>query len=295
MTFIRCVVSVVISWLICWHMFATYESNFVEKLRADTAWVTTTKITANTQASFQENIKSLLYPTTTGGSLRNFIRVVWFILLIIFIFYVWIDFITNVDNEANLKKARDSLLYIAYWSILFFGALWFVWNTDITNNSQTVSSIIWRTSNTILSNLIVFLKAAAYLFAIVMIVRRGFEMIRAYEKEDKFNAARSWVINVLWALALIKVVDFIFLISSQSNFKAQITEFILNLTKLVWYGVWVLFVLYLIYAWALLATSWWDDKSYEKAINYVKAIAVIWVLLILFLLFIYQILNDLQF
>jgi hypothetical protein len=43
-------------------------------------------------------------------------------------------------------------------------------------------------------------------------------MVRAYEDEKKFQAAREGIINVLAALAVIKVSDYVLFISSQRDF-----------------------------------------------------------------------------
>jgi hypothetical protein len=100
---------------------------------------------------------------------------------------------------------------------------------------------------------------------------------------------------VLAALAVIKVSDYVLFISSQRDFSWKLLLLIEEITKLIWFGMGALFVFYLIYAWFTLATSWWDDDKYKKAMNTVKAIAIIWLVLILFLLFMYQVVKDLTF
>jgi hypothetical protein len=259
-----------------------YKTQFLDPLNSDgntLQWSNNKIAQVTSENSFRQNISILLFPGNAAGqwnALRPILQTVWFILLVVYVFYVGVDFIRNANDESWIKKTRNSLLYISYWWLLYFGSFRLVRGFGIYSGADNVWDVIWIASNTILSNLILLLKAIAYIYAVVMIMWRWFEMIRAYEKEDKFKAAREWIVNVLAALAIIKTIDYLYFISSQSDFSWKLLLLVEEVTKLVWFGMWAMFVFYLIYAWFTLATSWWEDDKYKKAINTVKAIAIIW-------------------
>jgi len=65
----------------------------------------------------------------------------------------------------------------------------------------------------IIFNFVSFIKAAAFFVAIIMIIYYGLQIIRSYDKDEKFAAARKGILNVVAVLVLIKVVDYVYFIA----------------------------------------------------------------------------------
>lgn len=68
-----------------------------------------------------------------------------------------------------------------------------------------------------------------------MFIYYGFQFMRALEEESKIKAARTGIINVIVALVLIKIIDFIFYIAQQQNFGSQMEEFLINAARIAAY------------------------------------------------------------
>ena len=64
-----------------------------------------------------------------------------------------------------------------------------------------------------------------------MVIYYGFQFMRALEEESKIKAARTGIVNVIVALVLIKIIDFIFFIAQQQDFGTQIQDFIINAAR----------------------------------------------------------------
>jgi len=79
-----------------------------------------------------------------------------------------------------------------------------------------------------------------------MFIYYGFEFMRALEDEAKIKAARTGIINVIAALVLIKIIDFIFFIAQQQDFGSRMQTFIVNAARIAGYILGILMVLALI-------------------------------------------------
>jgi hypothetical protein len=66
----------------------------------------------------------------------------------------------------------------------------------------------------------------AYYAAFVMMVYYGYKIMQAQEKEDKIKAGKTGVLNVILALIAIKVLDYLYYIAQQSDFKSQAQSFL---------------------------------------------------------------------
>ena len=90
------------------------------------------------------------------------------------------------------------------------------------------------------------MKAAAFFYAIIMFIYYGFQFMRAMEEEAKIKSARTGLINVIAALVLIKVIDFIFFIAQQQDFGSRIQDFLVNTSRIAAYVLGAAMVLALI-------------------------------------------------
>jgi hypothetical protein len=154
------------------------------------------------------------------------------------------------------------------------------------------ADMVDKFENDLMLQILAFFKSAAYFVAIMMIVYYWFNVMKAFEKEDKIKEWRKWVINVIIALIFIKIIDFVFYIAQQSSFTQQAWNFIIWYNKIMMYILWWFFLLYVIYAWVLLVTSYWEDESWKKAKTILINILLIWIIVALFLLILQQILKE---
>ena len=95
------------------------------------------------------------------------------------------------------------------------------------------ATLVQNLQDKLLVNVIVFMKSIAFFFAILMIVRYGLQIIRSLDAEEKRKKGISGVINVLSALVFIKLLDFVYFIAQQSDFKSRAVELFVSISKAV--------------------------------------------------------------
>jgi hypothetical protein len=125
-----------------------------------------------------------------------------------------------------------------------------------------------------------------------MLVVSGFRMMSAMDKSDKVKIAQKWAINVVIALVLIKVIDYLFYIAQTPAFGTKAADLIVNVAITLWWILWSLFVLALFYAWFLLITSSGKEDAMKKAKSIIINIFIVSLVIFLFLLIVYQVFNE---
>ncbi len=254
------------------------------------------------ELSLMENIKNLFYPnqvvtstwcwSSAWGQLWDVIRNLGFIILFIFLVVTWINFIMKAKEPDGTKKAFTSLIYILYGAFLIFGVTWILWTVlnigDVKWSSQLVDSL----QNNLFFQILSFFKVLAFFAAIIMLVVSGFRMMSAMDKSDKVKIAQKWAINVVIALVMIKVIDYIFYIAQTPAFGAKAADMIINVAIVLGWVLGSLFVLALLYAGYLLITSSGKEDAMKKAKSVIINIFIIAVVIFLFLLLVYQIFNE---
>lgn len=284
----------------------TYEGNFSNYLlsgRADkdgrVANVYNIEaISAN--RDIETNIRCLFYPNAYAMCehsarwwlIRSVFRYIGLGILVLFLAVVGVKFVVQPD------KAKDhlmSLVYILYGAVLFFGATWILWSAlDISGLRWTewfVNAVQWW-SDSIWFKIVSFLKALVFFVAIIMIVINGFKAMSAADKADKAQAAIKWIINVVVALVIVKVVDYLYFIVQSSDFVAHATSFIIEVAKIFGFIVWSLLVLMAFYAWFLFITDGGKWENMKKAVNVIKWIVMVATVIFILLLIMYQIFAE---
>jgi len=274
----------------------SFSSSFWNYMHKDT-WdgATVYNLWVDKNYSLKDNIYQLFYPTS-WWKLWNVTRTIWAWMFILFLVRSWFLLLLNADNDWNMKKAKLNFIFLLYWAFLFFWATWILWSALQVwtfSGTQWNSWIIDNFQNWLMLQMLWFLKAAAFFLAIVMIIYRWFNMIRAYEQEDKIKAAKKWVLNVVTALIFIKIIDYIYYIAQTSEFKSRAWELIVSFSKIMWFVLWWLFLLSIFYAWAMLITSSWDEDKWKKAKATVTTVFLVSVVVMLFLLIAYQVVAEL--
>jgi len=146
-------------------------------------------------------------------------------------------------------------------------------------------------NTSVLFQLLSLLKGAAFFLAILMIVITGFRVVSAADA-DKSKKLVKGVLNVIGALAVMKVVDFVYYMASAENFAAQATDFILNAAKLFGYIYGAIAVIMVFYAGYLFLTDGGKGESFKKAKNILINLLVSGLVLFGFLLILYQIFAE---
>lgn len=255
------------------------------------------------ELSLMDNIKNLFYPSQIAptswcsagsqwGQLWLLIRDLWFIILFIFLVMTWVSFIMNAKEPDGAKKAFSSLIYILYGAFLVFGVTWILGTVLNIGNIQGSGQLVDRVQNWLFLQILSFFKVLAFFAAIIMLVVAGFRMMSAMDKSDKVTVARKWAINVVIALVLIKVIDYIFYIAQTPTFGSQAADMIVNVAIVLGWVLGALFVLALFYAWYLMITSSWKEEAFKKARWIIVNIFVIAMVIFLFLLIVYQVFNE---
>lgn len=253
------------------------------------------KFGIDTSKSFMDNIKNMFYPNDTGwGRMRNIVQYLGVGLFIGMIIYVGIMFLLNADSPDKIKNAQNNMLYLAYGGFLFF-AWAAVINILLTGNDAWTGSatLVANIQNKLLLNVIAVLKSIAFFTAFVMIIRYGIKIIQAYDKEDKMKTGITGIINVLAALIFIKILDYVYLMAQKQDFKSRFVDFVIEASKVIWYILGWVMVIYLIYAWFQMVVSNWDSERSKKARTTIKSIFLGAIVIFLFLMIIYTLIKDL--
>lgn len=286
----------------------SFETNFANYLTDTTPdqygrVETVFNICIDRDLSLMDNIRNLFYPnpnTPTSwcsagsqwGQLRILIRSLWFIILFIFLVVTWINFIIKAKEPDAAKKAFSSLIYIVYGAFLVFGVTWILWTVLNIGGVQWSSQLVDSVQNKLFLQILSFFKVLAFFAAIVMLVVTWFRMMSAMDKSDKVKAAQKWAINVVIALVLIKVIDYLFYIAQTPKFGAKAADMVVNVAITLGWILGAIFVLALFYAWYLLITSSGKEEAMKKAKSVIVNIFIIALVIFLFLLLVYQIFNE---
>lgn len=305
--FSLCSVALMLSYSNAWSDPPSYYDNFSKYLTngddehvINIEWVSADK-------SISDNIKCLFYPNPDAGvlpwcsntnrwwSLRGVIRYIWYALVVLFIVISWIKLLVSGSNADKVKSSLSSLLYIILWSVLFFGCIWILWTVL---KFETVNGTEWLTNNlqwnnqSLLFIVLSFAKAFAFIAAVLMIVIHGFKMMSSADKADKVKIWLKGLLNVIVALVIIKIIDYVYYLAQLPDLVSEATTLIIEIAKLLWFIIWALMVIMLFYAWFLFITDQWNSENMKKAKNIIVWILVTALVIFALLLIIYEIFRE---
>ncbi len=275
----------------------TFDRDFKSQLLKDTNGNNETvfnpssfKISASN--TLQQNIYNLFSPTNNNSVIWQVIRIVMVGVLVLYFAWTWVDFLLNPNDEGKLKSTRRSFVYLLFGAFLVYGVTWILGKAlqiDVVQWSQWfLQNLIWRVIFQILS----FLKAFAFFYAIVITIWYGIQMVRAMDKEDTIKHAKTGIINVMAALVFIKVVDFVFFIAQDVSFASRAKQFMLNAARVVWYILGAIMVFTLIFAWFKYLTAQGDEAKVKDAKSSVMNIFYVILIIFLFLLVAWQVIAE---
>lgn len=257
--------------------------------------------------TFRENIISLFYPSNSweASAIYKVLRGITLWVMIIFIVIAGASLLLNKKPEES-KKHLFSLMYIMLWWVFIYAANWLFWSVLNFNRGDFTSwessqpwGLGWFTRVLVWNGSVLFvilsaIKAFAFFLAIIMIVVTWFKVMAAWEWE-KWRKLVKWLINVVVALLIIKWVDFIYYLASDSStFVHNAADFIINVARVFAWIYWVIVFIMVLVAWYLYITDWWDWSSFKKASNVLINILLSALVLFGFLLITYQIFAEFQ-
>lgn len=283
-------------WLIVCSLYNFYSfaaPSFYDLSQSEIWWYKS-DLWVSANNSFYSNLVNLFFPSGNGWYIRTKLQIIFLWLLFIFVIRAWSLFVLWANDDWNLKKAKNNLLYILYWAFLVFGAIWILWTVlKVWISGTTASATVVNVQHNIIWNILIFFKSVAYYAAVIFIVYYGYSIMQAHEKEDKIKAARTWAINVIIALISIKVLDYVYYIAQWWNFRWNATSFIASLWTVLGWVLWVLIILVLIYSGFLLITSRWNEESMKKSITIIKNVFLVIFVLFLFIIIVYDFVKNL--
>ena len=275
----------------------SFTRDFKNQLLTDTNGWNETVFNPNTfrissSNSLQTNIYNLFSPTNNNSVIWQVIRIVMVGVLVLYFAWSGIDFLMNPNDEGKLKATRRSFLYLLFGTFLVYGVTWILGKAlqiDVVQWSQGfLQNLVWRVLFQILS----FLKAFAFFYAIVMTIWYGIQMMRALDKEDAIKSAKNGLINILAALVFIKVVDFVFFIAQDVAFASRAKQFMLSAARIIWYLLGALMVFTLIFAGFKYVSAQGDEAKVKDAKNSIMSIFYVVLIIFLFLLVAWQVIAE---
>ena len=250
----------------------------------------------NKDSSLIDNVRNLFFPSNKNWAIWDSLRTILVGILVIFFIRAGALFVLNAWDEGELKKAKLNIVYLFYGAFLIFASTWLLWTVlNVWWESVTASDVLKHTKSDILVNILVFFKTLAYFVAFVMVVYYGFKIMQAQEKEDKIKAGKTWALNVILALIWLKILDYLYYIAQQSNFRWEAQNFLTATWKVLGWILWVIIILALIYSGVLLVTSRWNEEAMKKAKTIIRNVFLVIFIVFLFIVIVYDIVKNLNF
>lgn len=291
----------------------TFDDNFAKYLTDDTPDAygrveTVFSLCVDRDLTLLQNVQNLFYPTAIPnptldpnspcGSTQAWwqlwvlIRNLAFVLMFLFLVIAGVKLIMEAKEADGPKKSFSSLMYIAYGAFLIFGVIRILWSVLNLPNIQGTTQLVDRVQNWLFLQILSFFKVLWFFLAIIMMVVYGFRMMAAMDKADKVKVAQKWILNVVVALVLIKIIDYVYYMAQSPAFASKAGDLIVSIAMVLWYILGAVLVGAIFYAGFLLITSSGNEETMKKARSTVVNIVIVAAVVFIFLLVVYQIFNE---
>ena len=117
-------------------------------------------------------------------------------------------------------------------------------------------------------------------------------MMYAMDDDSKISEAKNGLVNVIIALVLIKVIDFVFLIAQSPDFVTQAQSFIISISRVLAYVIGIGMMMAIFISGYLYITDGGTGDNVAKAKNIFMTVFFIGLTIFLFLLVIYQVIAT---
>lgn len=249
--------------------------------------------TISADDTLKSNIEKLIFPGA-NTKLFNLIKNLALILIILYIVIEGAKLVIQWKEGKDIKESAKNLWYIALGAVFIRWASWLfgtVFTVEQTASLQDLSDKAQYWENSLVWNVLSLLKAGAFFFAIIMTVITWFKVISAWDGEKGKLIAKG-IINIVVSLLIIKGVDYVYYIASQSNFIESTTELIKKVAKVFGYLYGVTATGIVIFAGYSLITDNGSGEWMKRAKGRLINLAVSWIALFGFLLILYQLFNE---
>ncbi len=295
--FLWCVAACLLALNVAQAVPPTFDQQIGKPLTTDNSGNDETVISPNAfgidpNKTFKENIYNLFSPLNDNSVIRRTLRTIMVGVLVLYIAWAGIDMMQHAADETRQKRVRRSFLYIWVGAFMIRWATWILGTALQVGTVQGTQWLVSNLQNNVLFQILAFLKGLAFFYAIVMLIYYGFQFMRALEEESKIKAARTGLINVIVALVLIKIIDFIFFIAQQQDFGSRLQNFLVDAARIAAYVLWAGMVLALIRGGVRYLTSQGDEEKVKDAQKIITTIFFIILTIFLFLLVVYQLVAE---
>ncbi len=217
----------------------------------------------------------------------------FFIVSWLFFLIIVIRLIVSDKTESEVTNFKKWLIWISVWVVVTQLAYYIVFNLF---DRWVNINLAERFLSTIMNPLINMLETAASFVFLAIMIYAFFRIITAGWDDAK---AKTWKMAVLYAAVWFIVVKIAKAIVYTTYWKSNCRNNILqvncvNQTDLKWFAqiivriidwmnsfVWIVVILFIIYAWFLVLTSAWDEWKLKKAKNIIIYI-IIWLTILVF-------------
>ncbi len=255
--------------------------------------------------SLKDNIRCLFYPNSylvpscgaasAGGKIRDVFRYIGFAILVLYLVMAWTTLLLEWNDSEKVGESLKSIYYILYGSLLFFGVTWILWWVLWVETVQwtqgLVNNLQWGPDSLFFKILTVF-KSMAFFIAIIMLVVYWFKIMAESDKADKIKTMITGIINVVIALVIIKVIDYVYYIAQLPSFTDKATDFIIEIAKILWFIMWATLVIMIFYSWFLMLTDQWKTENMKKAKDIIVWVVLAGLVVFILLLIMYQIFAE---
>ena len=220
-------------------------------------------------------------------SLKNIFLVlatIYFLIIVLkLLFSEW-------SSDEQWEKFKKWFIWITIWIIVMQIAYAYV---QVIYNKKIGAEIAWGITWSIIEPLVKLLETAAAFFFIGIMIYSFYKLVTAGWEEEK---AKEWKKSVMFAIIwflIIKLshyfvsatysktlcrVDWVSCVDEKSlSDWAQIIFTVIN--WLNWF-VWIAVVIMIIYTWAQIIFSWWEDEKIKKAKKSIIYI-IIWIVILI--------------
>lgn len=217
------------------------------------------------------------------------VKNIFYAIATIYFLVITIRLLISENSEESFEKYKKWLIWITIWIVVMQMAYAFV----LSVFDKWVSTFAWSLINTVFIPVIRLLETFASIFFLLIAIYSFIRLLSAnWEKEkikqwiDAIIYATVWIFLVLLSSRIIIAIYWNYNISSswlsyidkEENFSSFITLFVKLINWMNWF-VAIVTLIMIMYAWANIIFSWWDDEKMKKwrtTIIY----AFIWILIL---------------
>lgn len=247
--------------------------------------------------SLMDNLKNIFYPDSLWqwGKLRDILKVIGFVVFVAMLVRQWFQYAMQADDEKKISSFHINFAYIFMGGLIFFGATWLLWvslNIWWDGWSAALLNKLDGSSSSIMFQIFSWIRAGVFFIAIMLLWFTWWKMITALDDEKKLQTGRQWILNIVISLIIIKIIDYIYFVAQNPDFKSKAVELIVEVSKVLWYILWGFFTITLIYYGFRLMFSNGDDEGLKKVQSVITAVFLWSLVLFIFFLIIYQITQE---